>query len=382
MALPPLGVEEELLLVEPETGTVCPVAPQALAAHRARWPEGTVGAPRVEAELYQQQLELASAPCSTLEELRASLVRARRAALDAARDAGAVAVAVPTPVLAGGAERLTRDPRYQRILEEYGELARPASVCGMHVHVEVTDEEEAVAVVDGVRPWLPVLLALSANSPYWHGRDTRHASWRSQVWSRWPTGGPRDPLHGRAAYEETGRLLQEWGAAMDDAMLYFDVRLATALPTVEVRVADVCTEVDDAVLVAGLARALVVTVLGEHRAARDRAGAAAAPATDSTVAWRSDLLRAAQWRASRYGVGDTLVDPQRKVLAPARDVVRALVAYAGDALDEAGDRATLLARADEVVAAGGGAGRQRAVHARTGRLEDVVADLAERTART
>ena len=374
MALPPLGVEEELLLLEPDTGTVCPVAPQALAAHHARWPEGS--GPRVEAELYQQQLELASEPCATLEELRSSLVRARRAALDAAHAVGATAVAVPTPVLDGGAERLTRDPRYQRILEEYGELARPASVCGMHVHVEVVDEEEAVAVVDGVRPWLPVLLALSANSPFWHGRDTGHASWRSQVWGRWPTGGPREPLHGLAAYEETGRLLQEWGAAMDDAMLYFDVRLATALPTVEVRVADVCTEVDDAVLVAGLARGLVVTVLGEHRAARGPV-----PARDLSAAWRADLLRAAQWRASRYGVGDTLVDPQRKVLAPAGEVVQALVADAGDVLDEAGERQTLEQLAEEVVAAGGGAGRQRAVHARTGRLQDVVADLAERTAR-
>src|SRR5919107_1779987 len=151
----------------------------------------------------------------------------------------------------------------------------------MHVHVEVADEEEAVAVVDGVRPWLPVLLAVSANSPFWHGRDTGHASWRSQVWGRWPTGGPREALRGLTEYRETARLLQEWGAAMDDAMLYFDVRLAAALPTVEVRVADVCTDVDDAVL----------------------------------------------------------------------------------------------------VAAGGGAGRQRAVLRRTGRLEDVVTDLAERTAR-
>ena len=236
----------------------------------------------------------------------------------------------------------------------------------------MADDEEAVAVVDGVRPWLPVLLALSANSPYWHGRDTGHASWRSQVWSRWPTGGPREPLQGLADYRETARLLQEWGAAMDDAMLYFDVRLAAALPTVEIRVADVCTDVDDAVLVAGLARALVVTVLAEHRAT---------PGESPDGRWRSDLLRAAQWRASRYGVSDSLVHPGTRTLAPALEVVQALAAYAGDALDEAGERETLLSLAGDLVAAGGGAGRQRAVRARTGRLEDVVRDLAERTAR-
>jgi carboxylate-amine ligase len=372
VTLPTLGVEEELLLLDPRTSTVLPVAPQALAAHQARWPDGSAGAPRVEAELYQQQLETATEPCATLEELRRSLVRARRAALDAARDAGAVAVAVPTPVLAGGDERLTPDDRYHRIREEFGELTRPAAVCGMHVHVEVADEEEAVAVVDGVRPWLPVLLALSANSPYWHGRDTGHASWRSQVWSRWPTGGPREALGGLADYRETARLLQAWGAAMDDAMLYFDVRLAARLPTVEIRVADVCTDVDDAVLVAGLARGLVVTLLREHRAGRGGAAAAG---------WRTDLLRAAQWRASRYGVTDLLVHPRQRALAPAPAVVQALVAHSADALDEAGDRETLLTLADRLVAAGGGATRQRAVAERTGRLQDVVTDLAERTAR-
>ncbi len=371
MGVPPLGVEEELLLLDPATGVVTPLAPDALSAHHDWWPGHGDQAPRVEAELYQQQLELATEPCATLDELRRSLVRARGAALDAARAAGAVAVAVPTPVLAGGDERLTRDDRYRRIQEEYGELARPASVCGMHVHVEVADEDEAVAVVDGVRPWLPVLLALSANSPYWHGRDTGHASWRSQVWARWPTGGPREPLGGLADYRETARLLQAWGAAMDDAMLYFDARLATRLPTVEIRVADVCTEVEDAVLVAGLARGLVTTLLQEHRDGGGRAGAQ----------WRTDLLRAAQWRASRSGVTDVLVHPQRRALAPALPVVQALVAYTADALDEAGDRETLLALADRLLAAGGGATRQRAVADRTGRLEDVVADLAERTAR-
>src|SRR3712207_7716179 len=100
----------------------------------------------------------------------------------------------------------------------------------MHVHVEVTDEEEAVAVVDGVRPWLPVLLALSANSPYWHGRDTGHASWRSQVWTRWPTGGPREGLRRLGGYWEAPRVLQDLGAALDDAMLYFDVPLAPPAP--------------------------------------------------------------------------------------------------------------------------------------------------------
>ena len=120
--------------------------------------------------------------------------------------------------------------------------------------------------------------------------------------------------------------------------------------------------------------AFVATVLREHRAGRD--------CRASAGGWRTDLLRAAQWRASRYGVSDTLVDPHRRSLAPALTVAHALVEHIADALDEAGQRSTLLDLVDQLVDAGGGAARQRRVHERTGRLDAVVADLAERTARS
>jgi carboxylate-amine ligase len=211
-----------------------------------------------------------------------------------------------------------------------------------------------------------VLLALSANSPFYLGEDTGHASWRSQIWSRWPTTGPREPFGSAACYAETARLLQDWGAALDEGMLYFDVRPARALPTVEIRVADVCTEVDDAVLVALLTRALVETVAGVD---------------DEPQPWRADLLRAAQWRAARIGMGGALVHPLRRTLAPAREAVLALVEHTADALDAAGDRETVLTLLEQLIARGHGAARQRAVLESTGSLTAVVGDLAERTAR-
>ena len=163
----------------------------------------------------------------------------------------------------------TPKSRYRRIQSEYGELARQALVCAMHVHVDVADDEEAVRVVDGIRPWLPLLVALSANSPFWQGRDTGHASWRSQVWSRWPTAGAAQPFGDVATYR-AGRAsgCSSWGAGLDPGMLYFDVRLAAHYPTVEIRVADVCTDVEDAALVALLARALVTTVAADPASGR------------------------------------------------------------------------------------------------------------------
>ncbi len=360
-----VGVEEELLLVDPATHRLTAVATRALREHGSPEP----GNPTLDPELYQEQLELATPPCSTMTEVREALVTARRAAGEAARAAGAVAVAMPTPVVPGRPERLTRKTRYEQIVAEHGALASDAVVCGMHVHVEVPDDAEAMAAVDGVRPWLPVLLALSANSPFMRGEDTGYASWRAQVWSRWPTAGPREPFGGAESYAETGRLLQDWGAAIDEGMLYFDVRRAVELPTVELRVADVCTEVDDAVLVATLCRALVTTVVEDFQHGR----------TLAEGRWRSDLLRAAQWRASRHGISTTLVDPVHRRLAPAKDVVAALVQRCADALEATGDRAVVDELTERLWARGAGAARQRAVFEATGDLEAVVGDLVRRT---
>jgi carboxylate-amine ligase len=367
-----VGVEEELLLVDPTTWRVTAVAQQVLGlepeAERSHG-DGQDGEPDIEAELHQHQLEVATAPVTDLGDLRHALVERRRAAQQAAERAGVLAVATPTPLLPNPSGRLTPRPRYRRIGQEFGEITAEAFVCGMHVHVSVADDEEAVAVVDRTQPWLPVLLALSANSPYWNGSDSGYASWRSHVWARWPTGGAHEAFGSVEEYRRVSETLQEWGAALDEGMLYYDVRLARDLPTVEVRVADVCTEVDEAVLLTALARALVMTVADEHRSG--------SPAPEGP--WRADLLRAAHWRASRDGVAGELVHPVNRRTAPAAEVAAALVGRVSDALDETGDRALVDALLPRLLADRGGAGRQRAVAGGDDDLGPVVADLARRT---
>lgn len=355
------------MLVDPTTGRLTGVSRQAVRAHADAAPDPTGTDAEVIEEFYLQQIETSTPPVRGLEELEAALRQARSAVVSAAEAAGASAVAMPVPVLEHPHERVTPKPRYLRLHDDFGELARQTLICGMHVHVDTADDEEAVAVVDRLRPWLPILLAISANSPFWHGRDTGLASWRYQIIGRWPSAGAHDPFGDAASYRRVTRQLIELGASYDVGSLYLDARPSAVFPTVEIRVADVCTEVEDAVLVAGLARALVETAAREHQQ-----GAPLPP-------WRADLVRVAGWRASRYGVSEQLVHPVQRVLAPVRDVFAAVLEYAGPALDDCGDRTALEDAFERLLARGNGAQRQRSVFESSGDLTAVVADLRERT---
>ncbi len=231
---------------------------------------------------------------------------------------------------------------------------------GLHVHVGVPDEEDRVRVLNGLRPWLPVLTALTANSPFWLGRDTSYASYRSQAWGRWPSAGPTG-VHGSvAAYHRLVDDLLATDTVLDQGMVYFDARLSATWPTVEVRVADVALRVEDAVLLAGLVRGLVDTAAEEWRAGE--------PAPDV----RTEVVRVAGWRAARSGLSGDLVDPRTGRPAPAGDVLAALVEHVRPALARHGDEPLVDAGVAELLRRGSGAVLQRAVYEETGDLAAVV----------
>lgn len=359
-----VGVEEELLLVDPGSGEMLAVSPRVLHEHRV-----SPAADRDEAqsdldsELQQHMVETRTEPERDLARIADQIRMARRTALAAATSAGATIVAVGNAPLVPADPPFTNDPRYRLIGERFGRVGRTAGTLGMHVHVDIASEEEGVRVLDRVRPWLPVLVALSANSPYARNADTGYASWRQLVWSRWPTAGPAEPFGSVAEYRRVSEALVGSGAALDDGGLYFDARLAARYPTVEIRVADVCTDVDDALLVAALCRALVETV-AEQRELPEL---------------RSDLLRAASWRAARYGTDGDLVHPVTGELSPAADVIAALVERVRPALDRAGDLDLVSEGVTRLTMVGNGARRQRHAFETTGDLAGVVLDAVERT---
>ena len=360
MDLRTVGVEEEFLLVEREGGQ-----PRAVASAVLRAARGKLG-DQVAAEMQLEQVETETQPCVSLNELGVQIRAARQRVAASARAVGveiAASGTSPVPVAAS----LTPTRRYERMAERFGLTAQEQLTCGCHVHVGVNSDEEGVAVLDRIRPWLAPLLALSANSPFWQGRDSKYASFRSQVWTRWPSAGPTELFGSAQAYHETVRSMIDSEVLLDTGMIYFDVRLSHRYPTVEVRVADVCLHADDAVLVAAVSRALVETAAREWRAGRPAASI------------RTELLRLATWRAGRSGLDAELIDPRTLRPAPAGAVRAALLAYVRPALEDAGEQVVVRELCDELVRRGNGARTQRAAYAQTGRLESVVADVVRRT---
>lgn len=255
MWCPTVGVEEEFLLVDPETGVPVNRADEVVAVAREE-----LGL-ELERELTGAQVEINTTVCRDVEQARRELIEARRSVARAARTVGCRAVAVGAPPLGDATGEVTDSLRYRRIAREFGALAEQQLICGCHVHVAVPDRETAVQVCNHVRPWLPVLSAVTANSPFSGGEDTGFASWRSTVWSRWPVSGPPPVFTSWQHYEEVCDTMIKAGTALDRAMIYWDVRPATELPTVEVRVSDVAATVDEAVLLAALFRALVAQAI-------------------------------------------------------------------------------------------------------------------------
>jgi glutamate---cysteine ligase / carboxylate-amine ligase len=355
-----VGVEEEMFLVDPQTYHLLPVSARAMKADEREdeQPE------ELEQELFLQQIEVNTEPTHSLGELRAHLVAGRERAASAASDAGAAVIAVPTPLFAGHEGDLTPKPRYQEMLDLYGEVGKRGPVCGMHVHVEVDDDDEGVRIIDRIQPWMPVLVALSANSPFNRGVDTLYASWREQVWDGWPSAGPVEPFGDAEVYHGAVRRLVDSGAIIDEAMVYFDVRLSAEHPTVEIRVADICTDIDDALMIAALTRALVETVATED---------------DPGPPLRVELLRAGRWLARRFGVTGSLLDPRTGNPRPAPEVVNLTLDYAADALRAADDEEVVLDAVERLLKDGGGAGRQRAAAGDDTDLDAVGQDLLRRT---
>ena len=366
-----VGVEEELLLVD-DHGHPAAVARAVLAAAAAAGSSSSDGGgdgEGLEAELQLQQVEIDSVPCEHLADLGADLAGRRREVDQLARAAGVRVVALgtsPVPVT----PETTSEPRYRRMAKHYGLMEQEQLTCACHVHVSVASEEEGVAALDRIRIWLPVLVAMSTNSPFWQGRDTGYAGYRTQVWARWPAAGPADLHHSPERYDALVDALIGTGALLDRGMVYFDARLSAKYPTVEVRVPDVAQDVGHSVVLAGLARALVDTAVAEWRDGRPPPEAPAV------------VLRAATWRASRFGLADDLVDPLTTELAPAARVVADLVDHVAPALRDNGDLDLVGDGTGRVVASGTGADLQRRAHARRGRLEDVVRAAVDATQAT
>ncbi|WP_256913955.1 carboxylate-amine ligase [Streptomyces hilarionis] len=354
-ALLSVGVEEEFLLVDPVSRSVRPEGPQVAAAAA-----GELGQ-RVGTELTRYQLEGRTDPHTHLGEALTELRSVRAALARAAARRGLRIVSSGSPITGLVAPvPLTPGPRYAESLSLFRALDDEQSACACHVHVGVADPREAIEVSNHLRPWLPTLTALAANSPYWDGRDTGYASWRTTTWGRWPVAGPPPYFESPAHFQELVDELILTRTVLDQGGLYWDVRPSHHLPTVEVRVADAALTPEDTTLLAAVIRALVATALKAIRAG-ERAPRPA-PA----------ILRAASWRAARDGLAGHSLDPLTHRLIPAAAQVERMLRALSPALRHSGDLDLVRTQWERLRVQGSGADRQRAAYRHRSSLHDVV----------
>lgn len=337
-----LGIEEEFALVDPVTGTPVPGAAARLI--RDAPPQTPL-----EHEFLDSQVETATPPCETADEAEASLTALRAGARRLAEEHGVLLAATGTPPLdmpSGPGSQVTENDRYLMIANDARRLARSHYVNGMHVHVSIESREAGVRALNGLARWAPLLLAMTANSPFSGGVDTGFQSWRHLTGCSWPLNV--FPAHFSSAEEYDARVdrLIQAGLIRDRALVSWVARLSSSFPTIELRLADVQPDPAHAVAFAALVRALVDTIV-----ASDSAAAAEPHGTDE--------VNAALWRAARDGLAHTLVDPGVCREVDATTWLSELLEYIEPALQRFGDADRVRRYAAELQLHGAPAAAQR-----------------------
>lgn len=356
---PRVGVEEEFLVIDPTTGIVSPHATEVVAhaSHHL--------GPRVSGEITTLHVETRTTPTTSTAHLLRQLLDARRALAHAAVSQGLHVIASGTPVQPGAVPPpVTQGPRQDRGTATYRGLHDELAICAAHVHVEMPDREHALLVGNHLRGHLPLLIALTANSPYWEGRDTGYASWRTMIWNRWPVAGAPPRFTSLAHYQQTVDVLTTAGALVDPATIFWDIRPSATHPTIEVRVADVPVTAAESATLAALVRAL--TARASHAVAHG----------DHGPHIPTELLRAAYWRAARDGLDGHLLDPRTGQLHSAHQLLDDLLRELTPTLRAHGDHHLVTRTVGHLTTTGTGAARQRAAARRRGHLTDVTDYLA------
>ena len=361
-----IGVEEEYQIIDPQTRELCGKAEQIIDYVRDNLAQDEQEV--IQPEMYRSQVEIATTVCQSLSQVRQELTRCRKEVIDAAEKTGkAIAAAGTHPFSDWREQELTPKSRYQNLEAEFKQLIRELIIFGNHVHVGVSDRAIGLQIIDRVRIWVPVLLAISANSPFWLGEQTDYASFRTEMWTRLPMTGLPEPFANEQEYQTLVDDLVSAGAIRDASNIYWDIRLSDKFPTIEFRVTDICMTVEEAVTITGLVRALVWTAYQE--VINDK----------PFNRLRSEIMQAAHWCAARYGLTGKLIDVENKVQLPARELINKFLHYLRPALEEFGDWETISASVQKILEQGNGAQRQLAIYQKKQNLEEVVDYIIEQT---
>ena len=358
-----LGVEEEYQIIDPETRELKSYITEILDEGKLVLRE------QVKPEMHQSIVEIGTEICKSPAEVRSELVRLRRAIIEVAGRRGMkIAAAGTHPFSSWITQEITPLERYFGVANDMQDLARQLLIFGTHVHVGVEDREFLIDAMNVVRYMLPHLLCLSTSSPFWMGRDTGLRSYRSVIFRNFPRTGIPRTFTSWADLTYLLDTLVRTNSIPDGTKIWWDIRPNWKYPTLEIRICDVCTRVDEAVAIAAIYQALIYKI---WKLRRDNMTFRVYP---------YDLIEENKWRAVRYGLDGKLIDFGKQQDLPARDLIAEMLEwFIGDVLDELGSRRE-VEYAYRILAEGTSADRQLATYRETGDLKAVVDQLIRETA--
>jgi carboxylate-amine ligase len=357
-----LGIEEEFQIIDPETGELRCVVSELIESNTA------LDEVQLQRELHQSMVEVATGICADIKEARRDVCRNRRAVARIAERVGMTIGAASTHPFSKWQEQTISDTaRYLDLVGELQDVARANLIFGMHVHVGIPDRDEAIAVFNSARYFLPHFLALSTSSPFWNGRKTGLQSTRTLIFKRLPRTGIPGRFASYGAFERFVATLVKCGSIDDGRRIWWDIRPHPTFATLEFRVCDLPTEVDHVISIAALIQAVVVKLTRLHRR------------NLSFNVHRIELMNENKWRAARYGVGGELIDLGESCEKPFAVLVRELLEFVDDVVDDLDSRDECEAVLD-IVAGGTSADRQIEVFESSGgSFKAVVDDIVART---
>jgi carboxylate-amine ligase len=357
-----IGIEEEYQTIDPVTFDLrSHINAEIIAKGKRQLDE------RIKAEMHQSVVEVGTGVCRTIQEARADILNLRRSMVTLARDNGLLLCAGATHPFADWREQdIYPDDRYKQVVEDMQLVARSNLIFGLHVHVGIEDRETAIHLMNQVRYFLPHLLALSANSPFWLGMNTGLKSYRCKVFDKFPRTNIPDTFTSWADYEAFVKLLVRTNCIDNAKKIWWDVRPHPFFSTIEVRICDIPMRVDESLAIAALIQATVVKLYKLHSR------------NQGFRMYSRALIMENKWRASRYGLEGKLIDFGREIEVPERELILEYLEFVDDVLDELGSRDE-VSYIHTMLERGSGADRQLKVFAETADLKAVVRYMVEET---
>ena len=356
-----IGVEEEFQIIDPATLELRSHVLQLVSEASPDIIE------QVKHEMHQSIVETGSKICDSVAELRIEMHRTRGELVAAAERAGLQVAAAGTHPFSSWIDQvISPGERYENIVEELQQLARSLLIFGMHIHVAMPDKQTTIDMMNMVRYFLPHLLALSTSSPFWMGRNTGLKSFRTTVFRRFPRTGVPELFESWSAYENFVNLLVKLNSIDNGKKIWWDVRPHPTFGTLEFRMCDVATKVEEAVAIAAVTQAIVVKL---HRLYTGNMG---------FRLYRRALIEENKWRAARYGIEGKLIDFGKEAEVPMRDLAAELLEFIDDVVDDLGSRSA-CEYVNTILREGTSAERQLRVYQETGDLKAVVRHLVEET---